>query len=363
MVRLYAAASRQSVALSPAETAMLDSLKPMLRPQLRKRPTGRPRLSEAALCAASLRKRSPSRRSTDGTASQTVDVLMSLEKSCSQGTSSRPGRSGRAGSAPPTSTRVRGGQSDRRWHSVPVPDPPLPSLHVLPMTFTGGRRCCERSGRKFHTLCYGDDFTFGQYAGGRRFEPYGRALAVALSDLSGGADCVVSVCGVKGRSAAELVANLDMPAMEGDTGPQGKGLQRTLMEGTMPHQLVVIMAGSWDIAQDQDPRAILSNLQRLHGICHAFGLRTVALAPPPSPNALRGLREVDRKCLLSLLEKWAQATPDVLAFVNTAELVPPAVGGHLWDTDGLHLSPAGSQRLGQRLAHVLQPLLRQQRLL
>jgi lysophospholipase L1-like esterase len=121
------------------------------------------------------------------------------------------------------------------------------------------------------------------------------------------------------------------------------------------------MAGTNDLGKLKSHTAIFDDLRSLHAVCHALGVRSVALAPPPAPFALRGHPwEVERQRLVARLAGWAQSERGVAAFIDPGEFLPAFGAGELWETDGLHLSPAGSRQLGRCLAQRLVPLLRRQ---
>lgn len=230
---------------------------------------------------------------------------------------------------------------------------PLAAMGQMPVSFRAG----GASRASFRVLCYGDSLTVGFFDNGRQYEPYGRTLADALAAAAGGASVEVLVCGQSGHTAADMVRNLDAQVVEDVGGLLSKGLRRALAEQPRRPDLVVIMAGTNDLGRNFQPPVVLDDLCQLHAACHARGVATLAVAPPPAPKALRGPFEEARRRLVALLAAWARAAPAVAAFLNAGELVPAAMGSHLWDPDGLHYSPAGSQLLGQRLASAVAQVL------
>jgi len=182
--------------------------------------------------------------------------------------------------------------------------------------------------------------TAGYYAAGKGFEPYGRTLKREL--LSSGTDSKVAVCGMCGLTAREMVQHMQNPAVRDVTGYSFKGLALHLRSKP---DLVVIMAGTNDIGRGFAPKAILKDIAALHAECHRNGVATVAVA---ASTVASGPSRLCRDHLAKLLERWASATPGCRAFLDMEELVSHG-GRALWDGDGLHLSPAGSRALGQRL--------------
>mmetsp|Transcript_84256 Transcript_84256/g.161024 ORF Transcript_84256/g.161024 Transcript_84256/m.161024 type:complete len:392 (+) Transcript_84256:66-1241(+) len=117
---------------------------------------------------------------------------------------------------------------------------------------------------------------------------------------------------------------------------------------------ILIMAGTNDLG-NYPPHVIVENIKRLHGECHQRGLRTVALAVPPSSTFSEFESKAAGEVNLAL-EKWTQSISsdsdqDTL-FVNVEELLPLS-NASLWDSDGVHFSAEGSRTLGFRLARLL----------
>jgi len=232
--------------------------------------------------------------------------------------------------------------------------PPLPSLGPMPVSFSSRSQPTNGQVTK-KVLCYGDSLTAGFCSEGRQYEPYGRALAEALSQA--GASCEVSVCGHSGHTTAQMVANLDEIAVSDVGGMIGKGLRRCLDE--IRPDLVVIMTGTNDLGKERHPQSVLEDIGRLHAVCHSRGVPTVALAPPPAPMAPQGTSfEAKRRRLVSLLSEWSLRAAGTLTFADPGDMVPAQAGpgNRVWDADKLHLSPAGSRVLAQQLAALLAPL-------
>lgn len=204
-------------------------------------------------------------------------------------------------------------------------------------------------------LCYGDSLTVGFCKNGAHFQPYGEMLKEVMA--AAGTECEVTYMGLCGCTSGQMVGWLDSPVCMDLGGRQGKGLARMLDDEGRP-DLVIIMAGTNDLGSGVPPDALLANLRRLHGACHARGVPTVALAPPyppqwPGPRAARG-------AATKRLSAWSLANSDVLACVDPEDLVPRSTG--LWEQhDGLHLTAAGSGALGKQLAPMVLSLLAQLR--
>jgi len=124
-----------------------------------------------------------------------------------------------------------------------------------------------------------------------------------------------------------------------------------------PVELVIIMSGTNDLGFGASCSTIMQHLSQLHAVCHQRGNQTVAMAATYSGATPQ--RRQQRQQLADAVAKWASATASVLDSVDVEELVVRPVGKNgasnpgaqvHWETDDLHLSPAGSMALGRRLA-------------
>lgn len=147
------------------------------------------------------------------------------------------------------------------------------AMAAMPVHFS----LCEEPRRKI--LCYGDSLTAGFFAGGLKFDPYGRSMSEVLA--SAGIDAQVSVCGHSGCTTREMLeaAESDLADVVGCTG---NGLCKILAE--QDFDLVIIMSGTNDMGKGTHSDAIVEDLSQLHAICHRQGVPTLALAPPSAPR-------------------------------------------------------------------------------
>lgn len=219
---------------------------------------------------------------------------------------------------------------------------------------------------------YGDSLTAGFVCGltPSQYEPYARALKDALGSL--GTTVEITGCGLCGLTAAEMAKGLDSSSQLRDvTGRSGPGLRRMLTEQG-PFDLVLIMAGTNDIAMNTS-RAddIVRSIKELHTACHALGTPTVLLSIPEScatvgpqfPEVAKKWRAVN-----TALATWVRDEEKRTSLctrqrpfrVDAAQLLPfnqTAQMRNLWEHDGLHFSKAGSREFGSQLASLLVPLL------
>eukprot|EP00928_Gymnodinium_smaydae_P016636 TRINITY_DN16274_c0_g2_i1.p1 TRINITY_DN16274_c0_g2~~TRINITY_DN16274_c0_g2_i1.p1 ORF type:complete len:384 (+),score=55.27 TRINITY_DN16274_c0_g2_i1:63-1214(+) len=202
-------------------------------------------------------------------------------------------------------------------------------------------------GPRKRILCYGDSLTAGFCGNGQFFAPYGRVLMEELA--AQGIACDVFVCGHSGRTAQEMVLGAGGSIVD-VVGLAGKGLERILAEDG-PFDSAIIMAGTNDMGVSAPHEAIIQSVSRLHMVCHARGVSTIGLAPPPALSAC-ALRESNRRILAGKLHEVSSRLPGVRACADPGNFVPVAEL-ELWEADGLHFTPAGSARLGQKLAKLV----------
>lgn len=203
--------------------------------------------------------------------------------------------------------------------------------------------------RERHILCYGDNLTFGFCSNGRECKPYAAPLSEALVKV--GIQCKVSVGGLSGHTARQMVSAIDKPSVTDMQGRAiGRGLGRILDEDG-PFDLVIIMAGTNDLTLLSRSEDIVRDLRSLHMAAHKRRIPTVAIAPP-SPQ-----REAQKE-VAKLLAQWVQSAHLVLTSANCEDFAPRRIGyPSFWEPDEVHLSPAGSTVLGQRMMTHLLPVI------
>jgi len=203
-------------------------------------------------------------------------------------------------------------------------------------------------------LCYGDSLTAGFWAGGRRFHPY----AIQLARRLGG--CTVDWIGLSGYTSAQMAATLGRNATaEGDvdtTQRRWRSLDEALERAQPPYTHVVILAGTNDLSQlsrhaggARTAGDVVSDIVALHQRALAAGARTLALTvPQPAFESLRPQLALGRGEINDGLRAFAGASSTLLVELETAlpHLNASAeLRASLWD-DGLHLTPAGYDALG-----------------
>jgi len=225
-------------------------------------------------------------------------------------------------------------------------------------------------------VAYGDSLT----AGSPSMEPYAKAMAQALWDA--GIQVEVTVCGLNAMRAEQMLALAEEPDVHDMMSRWGHGLAHLIRPkrgAWKAADLVLIMAGTNDLGQaSARPNEICAAVRGLHELCHAEGVRTVALAIPDAGGAVDSMTMVPdirgrRRAANAAIAAWSRSSskddlpcnglvsltrPEL--FVSIGALMPYgplARAAGFWEKDGVHFTAAGSRVLGQRLAFKLQGLV------
>eukprot|EP00746_Dinoflagellata_sp_MGD_P121566 gnl/MRDRNA2_/MRDRNA2_56699_c0_seq2.p1 gnl/MRDRNA2_/MRDRNA2_56699_c0~~gnl/MRDRNA2_/MRDRNA2_56699_c0_seq2.p1 ORF type:complete len:259 (-),score=38.91 gnl/MRDRNA2_/MRDRNA2_56699_c0_seq2:61-837(-) len=218
-------------------------------------------------------------------------------------------------------------------------------------------------------LAYGDSLTVAPILPKRderisppaSFQPYAWALCEALCtshpELQIEAT-VVGLCGFTARTLAESIEKSELTdnieKME-QSGRIGMGLQKLLE--SQQFDLVLIMVGTNDLGAGYTPTDIVRNIALLHTACHSRDIQTVALSIPAFGGSVATEEVLQRWQDTNYhLKCWAEGQSHLVAFVQTAELVPYEQGGENWESDGIHFASGGSKALGHGLAAIVRPL-------
>ena len=139
---------------------------------------------------------------------------------------------------------------------------------------------------------------------------------------------------------------------------------------TQPCDVAVLLAGTNDLGQTvtdhSQPReaAIAQQVWGLHELAHARSVRTVAVAVPPSyfqavVPAAAALRAKVNDALRAKCEAANAASGSTSARCTYVPFpLEWSTGSPLWEDDGLHLTAAGYDALGDALAPVVLQILR-----
>jgi hypothetical protein len=198
-------------------------------------------------------------------------------------------------------------------------------------------------------------------AGFPSYEPYANSLVSTLGDE--GISAEVVGCGLCGLTAVEMAKGLDAPELKDNFDRVGPGLSRLLKEQG-PFDLVIIMAGTNDVACPSSVREVLASLKRMHAACWEAGVPTIALSVPEScVTGTDQFPEAQKKwhALNNALRAWGKAQRGELSlsrplFMKSADFFSwddEAWERGLWDEDGLHFTADGSEEFGSKLAPLL----------
>ena len=212
--------------------------------------------------------------------------------------------------------------------------------------------------RTTRVLCYGDSLTAGFWSGGHAFHPY----ATQLSRRLGG--CAVDHIGLSGYTSAQMAATLGGNTTEGDvdaTRQRWATLDEALERTAYTH--VVVLAGTNDLSRLRHaggPRSaadVVDDVAALHKRALASGAQTLALTvPQPAFEGVRPQMAAGRAEINAGLRDFAAAKERV-TLPDLEPLLPHLNAtaeerARLWD-DGLHLTPAGYDTLGDAVADAL----------
>jgi len=232
---------------------------------------------------------------------------------------------------------------------------PMPHLFVGPKQAGTGIPCKR-------LLAYGDSLTAGFCNEGQEYHPYAPFLVDALMPLVAADVCM---CGLIGLTAEQLVHQADAVTIVDKMAQRGAGLRKILLERG-PFDLVLLLVGTNDLSlngnrgfdMDEKSNAVFCNIKALHEVCHKAGVNTVSMSIPPNRcmNIMEGHWVKYRKLWESVnarLRSWAAEdglSKGVVRHVETNRIIPYEEDSAWWEEDGLHLTPEGSEHLGQALA-------------
>jgi lysophospholipase L1-like esterase len=199
-------------------------------------------------------------------------------------------------------------------------------------------------------LCYGDSLTAGFFGSYTEYYPYAGKLSRKLG-------VPVDHIGMSGWRVDEMLANAQNPSAQDLFRKNGPGLLVQLTRGQ--YDVCIVMGGTNDLGANKNPEQILADLKALHGLCHAHGVRTVALSIPESRFVKEQSRAANnaRKKVNKGLAAWAKSLPNRVLFVDMAAQVPYSEVSGDWHPDGLHMTRQGYRNFGDRLANLVHPYI------
>lgn len=202
-------------------------------------------------------------------------------------------------------------------------------------------------------LCVGDSLTAGWYqapgASQASFHPYGASLFSSL----GNSVEVVSL-GWPGWTSVELLEGADQRTAIRDA-PEGSAHLPGIRLAVKEHSpsVVLLLAGTNDLFSLGVSGHVVSGcVWKLHALCHAMGVPTVAIGVPSWCWRTYGAdNEASRLALNSELGKLCADTEGA-TFLEFPFPFDESSGS--WSEDGVHMSPSGYARFGRLIGDVLQ---------
>jgi lysophospholipase L1-like esterase len=138
-----------------------------------------------------------------------------------------------------------------------------------------------------------------------------------------------------------------------------------------PLDLIIILAGTNDLAYENDPSIIFNNVKDIHEIAHSNGCKTIALGIPPSGWQIQDSNKVGAIAykVNEKLQSWCSCDSDDSSTAissspttKMATYVPFPIkefdrDSGLWAPDGLHFSPEGYKTIGESLSPIVANIL------
>lgn len=227
---------------------------------------------------------------------------------------------------------------DTRKSVVVAPQPP-PSLSSSSTSLR----------RTYHILAYGDSLTAG-VSGHERF-PYSNYLMESLQFKN---NASVQYRGMPGWTTEQMVQIVE-------NEQQPTSLYSALHNGSFHIDVVLLLAGTNDLAYGFTADHIVQNLIQLHQYCsNNHVAHTVAIAIPPSAYQA----SVDSAAILAAsinqkLKLWSEQVSRVtfVPFPFEYNKYNDKNITKLWHTDQLHFSELGYRMLGTSLAPIVDEIL------
>ena len=194
-------------------------------------------------------------------------------------------------------------------------------------------------------FCYGDSLTAGTSPPLNQEFPYAKHLQEKLRTMPGLESSIVRWKGYPGWTSSALLSEGGLPALLDNIHASA---------GTL--DLMIILAGSNDLAYETDSQAILNSITDMHDIALSKGSKTIALGIPPSgwqvqSNSARVLAN----SVNSQLESWAKENESIFFAPFPIQEFDRSSG--FWSPDGLHFSPDGYKKIGESLVPIVADIL------
>ena len=194
-------------------------------------------------------------------------------------------------------------------------------------------------------FCFGDSLTAGSSPPLTEDFPYSKHLQEKLRTAPRLESSVVRWRGYPGWTASALLNEGGLPTLLDNIHASA---------GTL--DLVIILAGTNDLAYESDFQKILDSIIGIHNIVHEKGAMTLALGIPPSGWQAQSISAKNVAATTnSALESWAKGNEKVLYCPFPIQNFDRNNG--FWCPDGLHFTPDGYKHIGESLAPIVADVL------
>ena len=212
-------------------------------------------------------------------------------------------------------------------------------------------KSCDAAMVSHKVFCFGDSLTTGTSPPLNDDFPFAQCLEKKLRSNPVFGSALVRWKGLPGWTAS---------ALERDGGLLGNIDQIQASVGKL--DLVIILAGTTDLAYETDSEVILDAITRIHGSAHSRGVKTIAVSIPPSGWQLQSeSTRMLAETVNSKLQSWTNDS-GLNPQASMVTFVPFPIkqfdrSSGLWSSDGLHFSPEGYKYIGEALATTVSNIL------
>lgn len=203
-------------------------------------------------------------------------------------------------------------------------------------------------------LAYGDSLTAGYHQHGMAFHPYANRLSAKIGSK-------VEHVGLSGWTIEKMIQHSDWPACTDVTSRTWPGLAFELdraKDEDKSYTHVVLLGGTNDMCHSS-PETIVQGLHQWHQIAWDRGAKTLALTVP-GLAVERTMRQVTqgRHIVNEGIRQMVSSYTDNAFLVEIDAAVPHLELDEneryqLWESDGLHMTPEGYDRIADAVASKL----------
>jgi len=211
-------------------------------------------------------------------------------------------------------------------------------------------------------FCFGDSLTAGTSPPRHDLYPYAKYLENALTSREGPAEITVGWKGFPGWTSSLLLTDAGFADILNDAKRKRtpeESSQIQIDQGLAPFDLVIILAGTNDLAHSTSADPIFEDIKSIHNLALDKGCtHTLALGIPPSGWQERSEQARDMAASVNAqLESWATANEQPTTTYLPFPIQTFDRASDLWSPDGLHFSEKGYQLLGNSLAPIVDEIL------